>query len=115
MCVFLCNILWLTLTVLAVASATDWLLPLPSPSHVGPHLSQASLFQDIDALQSHGIVRVHQGLLVVSLCAFRPVVLSVLFLYFLSTPAQNVADIKKLKSAGICTVKVCSTPTQFVQ
>ena len=40
---------------------------------------------------------------------YLTLILSVLFLYFLSTPAQNVADIKKLKSAGICTVKVCST------
>lgn len=27
---------------------------------------------------------------------------------FCSTPTQNVADIKKLKSSGICTIKVCS-------
>lgn len=68
---------------------------------------QESFFQDIDLLQKHGIVSQQQGWNILRVFLIRS---KVSFLCErLSVPPylwpQNMADLKKMKSVGICTVK----------
>ena len=57
---------------------------------------------DIDLLQNHGIVSLYHNTPYRILSARYILYLTVYFLPWF----QNVADIKKLKTAGICTIKV---------